>query len=607
MKLKNQLLVWICSLFFVPILIFFIILVLDSYNESKKNYMVQEKINLQQFGKVYEDYLENIYQEMGILSEEFGSGSSEENNGLSNLSYINFLKKIKKDYNEIFYIDYLKNESIVNENTKQQFGLFFNEINSVQNTDSYADSEIPRGINDDFYISDVSNDEIILAKRVKTGIREWKVTGIVIPAEKLDKFYELEKSDDSLYYLIKNNGNILVKNDKVEEASFYSLYNVNKNTFKNEEGSFSASGGGKSDVIFNYRAINDGKLYIVVESSEASYSGAFLQKAFFGGGKIFLISVLIFLLMFYFFNKKFLLKIKRFKDSLSRLLGLEKKLVFSGNEYNLDDIIEKFSDYIEKTAQNSNFIDKSTGEINKKIMELKDTQLQNSELINRELEKMNHLRDEVGKITDLTEENSRDIDKLIKECIHMVKENKTIILMSESLKKSFKKLNESSINIEEMIEDINLISERTNLLSLNARKEAERVSEYGSSYLVIAEEIRNLSVVILEISNKVKEISHNVTERLSKSNQVMDLIISKINNLQDDVQKIDKNIKNLSENVNMKNNEENVLDSEFKELGILIYTEKEKLNRNAKLIFEIEELFNKISKSREDLKQEGGN
>ena len=72
----------------------------------------------------------------------------------------------------------------------------------------------------------------------------------------------------------------------------------------------------------------------------------------------------------------------------------------------------------------------------------------------------------------------------------------------------------------------------TNLLSLNARKEAERAAEYGESYQVIAEEIRNLSVLILDISNKAREISHNVIERIAKSNQVMDLTITKINKLQ---------------------------------------------------------------------------
>ena len=156
-----------------------------------------------------------------------------------------------------------------------------------------------------------------------------------------------------------------------------------------------------------------------------------------------------------------------------------------------------------------------------------------------------------------------------------------------------------------MIDNINMISDRTNLLSLNARKEAERAAEYGESYQVIAEEIRNLSVLILDISNKAREISHNVIERIAKSNQVMDLTITKINKLQDEIKKIDKNVKFLYENVNLENIKENELNKAFSELEEMIFGTKERLAGNINLISELNILFREIEKINDSLEKRG--
>ena len=131
------------------------------------------------------------------------------------------------------------------------------------------------------------------------------------------------------------------------------------------------------------------------------------------------------------------------------------------------------------------------------------------------------------------------------------------------------------------------------------------MSEYGESYQVIAEEIRNLSVLILDISNKAREISHNVIERIAKSNQVMDLTITKINKLQDEIKKIDKNVKFLYENVNLENIEENELNKTFSELEEMIFGTKERLAGNINLISELNILFREIEKINDSLEKRG--
>ena len=122
---------------------------------------------------------------------------------------------------------------------------------------------------------------------------------------------------------------------------------------------------------------------------------------------------------------------------------------------------------------------------------------------------------------------------------------------------------------------------------------------------IYEEEIRNLSVLILDISNKAREISHNVIERIAKSNQVMDLTITKINKLQDEIKKIDKNVKFLYENVNLENIEENELNKTFSELEEMIFGTKEGLAGNINLISELNILFREIEKINDSLEKRG--
>ena len=112
-------------------------------------------------------------------------------------------------------------------------------------------------------------------------------------------------------------------------------------------------------------------------------------------------------------------------------------------------------------------------------------------------------------------------------------------------------------------------------------------------------------MLILDISNKAREISHNVIERIAKSNQVMDLTITKINKLQDEIKKIDKNVKFLYENVNLENIEENELNKTFSELEEMIFGTKERLAGNINLISELNILFREIEKINDSLEKRG--
>ena len=103
-----------------------------------------------------------------------------------------------------------------------------------------------------------------------------------------------------------------------------------------------------------------------------------------------------------------------------------------------------------------------------------------------------------------------------------------ILKVRESMRASskvMKEMNQRAGDISSIVDTINLIAERTNLLSFNASIEAARAGDAGRGFAVVAEEIRNLAdraaKATSDISQIIRSLQQVATEAVTSSTEGM--------------------------------------------------------------------------------------
>lgn len=148
---------------------------------------------------------------------------------------------------------------------------------------------------------------------------------------------------------------------------------------------------------------------------------------------------------------------------------------------------------------------------------------------NSQAEETEAAEDKVNLIEDGIERNTSSANELEKSVTNMNRYAGEALASLESLIRICEKTadavgdvmlqtkltNDSAVKIQNAVDVITDIAERTNLLSLNASIEAARAGEAGRGFAVVAEEIRNLSI---GSSDAAKEISSVVNELIANSN-----------------------------------------------------------------------------------------
>ena len=90
------------------------------------------------------------------------------------------------------------------------------------------------------------------------------------------------------------------------------------------------------------------------------------------------------------------------------------------------------------------------------------------------------------------------------------------------LEDKLKTLGEYSANIDQIVNVITEIADRTNLLALNAAIEAARAGEQGKGFAVVADEVRKLAEQSSQSTDKIREVVTAIQEETDRALQSMD-------------------------------------------------------------------------------------
>ena len=201
--------------------------------------------------------------------------------------------------------------------------------------------------------------------------------------------------------------------------------------------------------------------------------------------------------------------------SATNMIVNNKKLI-----YKLSDTASNLENSARNVNDASSVISDYSGQIGSAIDEINAGMVRQEEHASECIDVTNNLSERIKEINADVDEIERainDTEQMINDGTDIV--NKLAIRSAETselssrVAESIMKLQRDAGSISEFVETINSISNKTNLLSLNASIEAARAGEAGRGFAVVAEEIRQLadnsSAATVEIDDKIGNIERH--------------------------------------------------------------------------------------------------
>ncbi|MDP1541474.1 MAG: methyl-accepting chemotaxis protein [Moraxellaceae bacterium] len=195
------------------------------------------------------------------------------------------------------------------------------------------------------------------------------------------------------------------------------------------------------------------------------------------------------------------------EGDLTKAITNDYQGVYAECKNNINDTLEKLSDFIIQIRDTADFIESSSQEMatgNNNLSSRAEQQAANLEETAASMEELaSTVRNNTQKTIQATEVVN-SASQLAKKGGDVV--NSAITAMLE--------INVSSNNIAEIIGVIDEIAFQTNLLALNAAVEAARAGEHGRGFAVVATEVRNLAQRSANAAKQSSELIQNSVEKV---------------------------------------------------------------------------------------------
>ncbi len=259
--------------------------------------------------------------------------------------------------------------------------------------------------------------------------------------------------------------------------------------------------------------------------------------------------------------KTFFKRIKDIFSSIGKLLEKTnilnkylKNLIaeFEGFYHDLGDIVNFINKINSKAAMQNDAVRDTMNETNQMIASLIESSSDidiNNYKIQTTTNNMKHLIDSMGQVSDYIKE-TENLSKTLRET------SQDSQIKFNNYTKIIQDISQSSSQIDTIVETINNIADKTNVLSINASVEAARAGKYGKGFAVVSKEIGNLAQQVNDAASRIKDIIRLNTEKINQgiaasveSNFALNRIIEGVNQTSSNIQKIHHRILNQDEKV----------------------------------------------------------